>query len=240
VGEVLGGDDAGCVLLSRVFVDETVWFARDLHGDRAEVLRLLRERVPSADRVSVQDAELAAVMAGAGLVLKRSLWPMVHRLRDVPHLPPRGAELVRPMEDADVEPLARVLLRAYPPGTADEFVGGFDEAVEEIRLCLGDPVNPVLAEATKVVVRDGGPVALALVWDCTEPPDEGPFLAHVFRDPLAIGAGSVVLSAVLQTLRDLGRDHLRLSVTEANDAARRAYLRLGFESGPLTSSYLMP
>ncbi len=238
----VGGAVDGCDVVEWGFVDESVHRAVDVRGDRAVVAALLAEQLPAGGRVVTDDPGLQEAFGALGLVLTRRSLPLTHRLAPPPSLALGPDDVVRPFGVEAAAELAPMLMAAYAPGSPDPFEGGLEEAETEIRICLEDPSNPVIPSCTAVLERAGAPAAVAIVWDSSAPLMSGPFVAHLFRDPApsASGAGSALLAHVLRTVAGLGGEHVRLSVTEANTRARRAYERLGFEAGPAVWSFRLP
>jgi ribosomal protein S18 acetylase RimI-like enzyme len=88
-----------------------------------------------------------------------------------------------------------------------------------------------LLDCSALATRDDRVVGACLVVDrAGNPPDGGPWVLDVFRDPAdpARGIGAAMLSQAARSARAASLPALSLAVTHENSAARAVYERLGF------------
>ncbi|TEX50658.1 MAG: hypothetical protein B7C55_09710 [Actinomycetales bacterium mxb001] len=178
--------------------------------------------------VSVFDAEEAQALIAGGAVLQRHAHVM--RLRvpqnsayDEPEFLPFTADADPPLPWDDVLP---GFLAAYPPDHPDHDAAGpalIDSYL--IPYTRGAALGPLICRASAIAVRDGHAYGGLLIVDR---PGEGPWVCDVWRDPAPDYAGTGVRLLRWAASRLDGYDTLGLVVTVGNDAALRAYERVGF------------
>ena len=117
-------------------------------------------------------------------------------------------------------------LAAYPPEHPDHVPGGA-ELVDSylIPYTRGAALGPLLTPASAIAVGDGYAYGGVIIVDR---PDEGPWVCDVWRDPRPQYAGTGGRLLRWAASRLPGFDALGLVVTVGNDAALRAYERIGF------------
>lgn len=138
---------------------------------------------------------------------------------------PRNLSL-RPADDP--ERLRATYAAAYPPGHSDHDMSRFEDLQA---LIAGTLVGPLLPTSAVLIDtdRDTG-IAAVLAHECPgAPPEEGPWISEVFRDPAPTyrGIGSLLLRHVLRSSADAGLPALGLAATTGNPAAR-VYENIGF------------
>jgi GNAT superfamily N-acetyltransferase len=184
---------------------------------------------------STIDAALVEALAARGGTELRHAHTMTHSLDAVPEVAiPVNAEISRLTRDAleaDADGLAAVTVAAYPPEHPDhEHVDPAASARELRAFAAGEILGPFLDVST--IARVDGEVAGAcIVVDREgEPPDGGPWIVDVFRDPSrdVKGLGAALIAAALHACRQAGLPGLGLAVTHANTQAYGVYRRLGF------------
>jgi GNAT superfamily N-acetyltransferase len=184
---------------------------------------------------STVDAPLVEALAARGGTEMRHAHTMTHSLDAVPEVTlPANAEisrLTRELLDADANDLAVVILAAYPPEHPDHEHVDRDVAARELRaFAAGEILGPFLDVSTVATV-DGRLAGACIVVDRGgDPPDGGPWIVDVFRDPAfdARGLGAALIAVALRNCRDAGLPGLGLAVTHANAQAYGVYRRLGF------------
>lgn len=206
----------------------------------ADDLRLVEGASPvaAADRIMAElsgwgattQASLGAHLVNSGATVQREFDTYTHGLRGVsrplePSRLPANLEL-RPAESVDPEDLRATYAAAYPIGHPDHDMSGF----EDLRAVMaGTLMGPLLPVSTVLIDTDRGlGVAAVLAHACTGlPPDEGPWISEVFRDPTYRGVGSLLLRYVLWLSAQAGLPALGLAATAGNHAAG-VYEMVGF------------
>lgn len=178
--------------------------------------------------VSVYDAEEARSLIAEGAILERH----AHELRlrvpqgdrhDEAEFLPFTADAEPPVPWSAVLP---AFLAAYPPDHPDHDAGGaslIDSYL--IPYTRGAALGPLITRASAIAVRDGHAYGGLLIVDR---PGEGPWVCDVWRDPAPAYAGTGVRLLRWAASRLDDYDTLGLVVTVGNDAALRAYERVGF------------
>jgi GNAT superfamily N-acetyltransferase len=161
----------------------------------------------------VAPVELAHALMEAGATQRRHATLMTHELRHVPaEIDPRVVPLT--LGASDLLPAYR---SAYKPDHPDYAVASQADPLG--RLMGGELIGPVLACSRMAVVEDQV-VGAAIVNDFPgEPPDAGPWLAEIFRDPEYAGVGRALLRGVLKAAAADHRPALGLVVSGGNPAA---------------------
>jgi GNAT superfamily N-acetyltransferase len=146
---------------------------------------------------------------------------MTHDLRAAPaEIDPRVVPLT-----AGVTELMPAHRRAYRPDHPDYAVAAQEDPLGG--LLSGELIGPVLA-CSRMAVVDGAVVGAAIVNDFPgEPPDAGPLLGEIFRDPSYPGIGRALLRGVLTAAAADHHSALLLFVSGGNPAAE-LYLAEGF------------
>jgi len=184
---------------------------------------------------STTDPALVEALAARGATELRHAHTMTHGLGSVPDVAtPHGADiaaLTSEALDADADALAVLHVAAYDEGHPDR---EFDDAVSAARelrgFARGEILGPLLDVST-VARLDGRAAGACIVVDREgEPPDGGPWIVDVFRDPsMSVkGLGAALIVGVLAACRDRGMPGVGLAVTHANTTAFGLYRRLGF------------
>ena len=147
---------------------------------------------------------------------------------------PDGADLsplTQATLEAEADELGALNVAAYPADHPDHEHADAASAARKMRaFAAGEILGRLLEVST--VARIGGRLAGAcIVVDRDgEPPDAGPWIVDVFRDPaLAVkGLGAALIAATLAASRDAGLSGVGLAVTHANAGALSVYRKLGF------------
>jgi GNAT superfamily N-acetyltransferase len=160
---------------------------------------------------------------------------MSHALESLPDVAaPAGAEitrLTRAALEADADELAVLSVAAYGPDHPDHEHAEPASAARELRaFAAGEILGPFLDVST-VARIDGRLAGACVVVDREgEPPNGGPWIVDVFRDPAVSvrGLGAALIAGVLAACRNTGLRGVGLAVTHANTTAFGLYGRLGF------------
>ncbi|MFO0829084.1 MAG: GNAT family N-acetyltransferase [Phycisphaerales bacterium] len=138
---------------------------------------------------------------------------------------PREDPLARPVTDADIQAIARLMLDAYR-GTADDGGESFDDAVAEVTKLLAGAYGEFDRHASEVIVRDAELVSATFV---TRYENE-PLIAFSMTSPQwkRRGLARAGLVRVMDRLRAAGEPRVRLVVTNGNTPAEALYASLGF------------
>jgi ribosomal protein S18 acetylase RimI-like enzyme len=110
------------------------------------------------------------------------------------------------------------------------------------RVAAGEVLGPLLDVST-VASLEGAVVGACLVVEREgAPPDGGPWVLDIFRNPACTvrGIGAALLVASLQLARRQQLPGLSLAVSHANATARRLYARLGFVEVSAGRTLLVP
>jgi GNAT superfamily N-acetyltransferase len=195
------------------------------------------------------DPELAESLLDAGATELRHALSMSHSLATgetsatAQDTPVAGALI-----DAsyDIGPLpARTLIeraaeigtinrRAYPPGHPDHDHTDDEAAASKMRqTARGEILGPYLDVSTVATVDALVVGACLVVAREGDPPEGGPWVVDVFRDPsVAVkGVGRALLTESLRLAKDTGLPGLSLVVSHSNTRARQVYRSLGFADG---------
>ncbi|WP_433654387.1 N-acetyltransferase family protein [Nocardia sp. CA-128927] len=209
----------------------------------ADDLRLVEAASPvdAADRIVVElsgwgattQAVLGAHLVERGAGVRREFDTFTHGLQGfspplAPTLLPSNLA-VRPAEAVDPAELRETYAAAYPVGHPDHHdMSKFEDL---LALMAGTLMGPLLPTSAVLIDTDRGVgVAAVLAHDCPGiPPEEGPWISEVFRDPAPAyrGIGSLLLRHVLEASAEAGIPALGLAVTAGNPAAR-VYADIGF------------
>jgi ribosomal protein S18 acetylase RimI-like enzyme len=185
--------------------------------------------------VSTSDEALVAALRRAGAEQLRHAHSLSHNLSELPHDPARDDLHVETVDAAGLHGLADdigpVLLAAYPPDHPDHRHETVEDAVGAVhRVADGEVLGPLLDSTT--IAWDGAILvgACLIVERDGTPPDGGPWVLDVFRDPAArvSGVGSTLLLGALRAVGAAGLPGLSLVVSHENTRAHRLYQRLGF------------
>jgi ribosomal protein S18 acetylase RimI-like enzyme len=185
---------------------------------------------------STSDQELVQSLIAAGAVQLRHAHVMSHPLE---HLVTRTADdpglAIEPLTAGQVSRHARRLGElchaAYPVGHVDHTGCDLAAAVEHIRaIGRGEVLGPLMG-VTRVAVDGGQIVGACLVVDRDgTPPDGGPWVIDIFRDPSSPvrGIGAALLNAALAAARSARLSGVSLAVSHQNTRALGLYSSLGF------------
>jgi GNAT superfamily N-acetyltransferase len=181
----------------------------------------------------VAPVALARELLEAGARPRRHARLMTHDLRDLPaQVDPRVVPLT-----ADAEELIGVHQSSYRPDHPDYEMSRDTSAIG--KLLRGELVGPLLGASRMAV--DGGRIAGAAILNQFpgEPPDAGPWLSEIFRDPAFPGIGRALLDGALVAAAADGLPALGLVVTAGNPAAG-LYESAGFRTVREDVSVYMP
>jgi GNAT superfamily N-acetyltransferase len=186
--------------------------------------------------VSTSDEALVAALLSAGAEQLRHAHSLSHDLSELPDDPAQDDLRVETVDAAGLHALADqvgpVLLSAYPPGHPDHRHETVEEAVAAVhRVADGEVLGPLL-DATTVAWGGAPLVGACLVVDREgTPPDGGPWVLDIFRDPAspAGGVGGTLLVGAMRAVGAAGLPGLSLVVSHENTRAHRLYRRLGFD-----------
>jgi ribosomal protein S18 acetylase RimI-like enzyme len=184
---------------------------------------------------STSDTALVKSLTGVGAAELRHAHVMSHPLVDLPRLTVDSRLRINPLSPAQVarhaERLGELAFAAYPVGHPDHSHQTVTSAVEEIRaIGRGELLGQLLAQS-RVALSDGRIVGACLVVDREgSPPEGGPWVIDIFRDPACAvpGVGTALLGSALAAAKSSGVTGLSLAVSHANDTASSLYGRLGF------------
>ena len=177
--------------------------------------------------VSVHDADEVGELIATGATLQRHAHLMRLALPvggyDDDEFVPFAPDASPPVPWTEVLPAFEA---AYPPEHPDHLLGGpalIDSYL--VPYTAGAQLGPLICEASAIAVRRGHAYGGILIVDR---PDEGPWVCDIWRDPWHeyAGTGTALLRWAAARLGDF--DSLGLVVTVGNDAALRAYERVGF------------
>lgn len=198
--------------------------------------------------VSTSDPALAAALTAAGASRLRHAHVLSHRLKavvtgsDVPAglaVEPLTAQQVARHADA----LAAVVVRAYPPSHPDHEHANAAAAAREMRqIGRGEVLGPLMSQS-RVALFGGEIVGVCLVVERDgEPPDGGPWVVDMFRDPRfpRKGIGRALLADTLSGASAAGLAGLSLAVSHHNVPAYTLYRRLGFDELSESWTLLVP
>lgn len=175
----------------------------------------------------MEDLREAEALMASGAVLQRH----AHQMRLVLPVPSQDEPEFHPFRSDGEPPVPWVdalpsFLSAYPPSHPDHLPGG--EELIDTHLVLytrGAELGPLIHDASAIAVRDGRPYGGVVIVDR---PGEGAWVCELWRDPDPVYAGRGAAMLRWAASRLSGRDELGLVVTVGNDAALRAYERVGF------------
>jgi ribosomal protein S18 acetylase RimI-like enzyme len=200
-------------------------------------------------RFSTSDPSLAKAMLAAGAGERRHAHTMSRLLTEpLPASTDSSPDIrVEPLSAAQVDRHALTLgalnVRAYPSGHPDAFDGDEAAAVSQLRaIARGELLGMMMAES-RVALVDRRIVGACLVVDRPgEPPDAGPWVIDIFRDPACRvrGVGTALLGSVLRAGVEAGLPALSLAVSHDNTSARRLYSRLGFTEADESWTLALP
>jgi hypothetical protein len=160
----------------------------------------------------VAPVELAHALLDAGATKRRHATLMTHDLRAVPA---EIDERVVPLTVSAAE-LLPVHRSAYSPDHVDHAFASQEDPLGP--LMAGEVIGPMLA-CSRMAVVDGAVVGAAIVNDFPgEPPNAGPWLADIFRDPAHPGSGRALLRGVLTAAASDRHPALGLAVSGGNPA----------------------
>jgi ribosomal protein S18 acetylase RimI-like enzyme len=185
--------------------------------------------------LSTSDTTLVESLTGVGAVELRHAHVMSHPLADLPRVTVDSRLTMNPLSPAQVarhaERLGELVVAAYPIGHVDHSHDDAPSASAEIQaIGRGELLGPLMAQS-RVALCDGYIVGACLVVDREgSPPDGGPWVIDVFRDPACVvpGVGAALLGSALAGAKASRLDGLSLAVSHLNQTAFRVYGRLGF------------
>jgi ribosomal protein S18 acetylase RimI-like enzyme len=184
---------------------------------------------------STGDIPLAKALVAAGARRIRHAHLMSHSLSSLPDVRLNPAVSVRPLPAdelvADAKHVGAMNYRAYPPGHPDHEHEDVDSAVHEIRgIGLGEVLGPYLDVSCAAYANDALVGACLVVGREGVPPEGGPWIVDIFRDPDASvqGVGRTLLTGVLVAAHRACLPALSLAVSHENTRARALYTSLGF------------
>jgi GNAT superfamily N-acetyltransferase len=197
--------------------------------------------------LSTSDAALVASLTAAGAVELRHAHVMSHPLVDVPRVTRDSRLTIEPLSAAQLDRHAQRLgelnFAACPVGHPDHSNRDVDSAAEEIRaIGRGELLGPLMRQS-QIALCDGRIVGACLVVDREgEPPEGGPWVIDVFREPQGSvrGVGGALLSNALLSAKSAGLSGLSLAVSHRNDTAYRLYGSLGFVDAQVSWTLAVP
>jgi hypothetical protein len=171
----------------------------------------------------VAPVELARALIDAGATPRRHARLMTHDLRDVPaQVDPRVVAL-----KASADELLPSHQLAYQPDHPDYEMSRDTAAIG--KLLRGELVGPLLG-ASRMAVHEDRIVGAAILNDFPgKPPDAGPWLSELWRDPAVPGIGRELLRGSLAAAAADGLPALGLVVSGGNPAGE-LYLDEGFRT----------
>jgi GNAT superfamily N-acetyltransferase len=185
--------------------------------------------------LSTTDEALVEALAARGSTELRHAHTMTHSLDPVPDVSLRaGAEIFRLSADdlaANADALAALHVAAYGEDHPDREFDHPAPAARELRRFARDEILGPYLDVSTVARVDGALAGACVVVDREgEPPDGGPWIVDVFRDPaLGVkGLGAALVAGAVAACRASGLPGLGLAVTHANETAHSLYRRLGF------------
>jgi ribosomal protein S18 acetylase RimI-like enzyme len=185
---------------------------------------------------STSDEELARSLEAAGAVQLRHAHTLSHPLEHLVTTAADDPELaIEPLTPAQLsrhaQRLGELHHAAYPIGHVDHTDDDVSAAVEHIRaIGRGELLGP-LVPVSRVAIQAGQIVGACLVVDRDgTPPDGGPWVIDIFRDPTSPvgGVGAALLGGALAAARSAGLSGVSLAVSHQNPRALRLYSALGF------------
>ncbi|MFD6157012.1 hypothetical protein ACFWF7_04685 [Nocardia sp. NPDC060256] len=208
----------------------------------ADDLRLAEGASPTvaADRIAAELsgwgattlASLSALLVERGARVQREFDTFTHGLQEVSRpfaLGRLSANLeLRAAETVDPAVLRATYAAAYPVGHPDHDMSSFEDLQA---LLNGTLMGTLLPASTVLIDTDRGlGIAAVLAHNCPGlPPEEGPWISEVFRDPAPAyrGLGSLLLRHVLWLAAEAKLPALGLAATTGNHAAG-VYENIGF------------
>lgn len=177
-------------------------------------------------------ASLGAHLVERGARIQREFDTFTYGLQGIsrPVAPSRlPANLsLRAADTVDPADLRATYAAAYPVGHPDHDMSMFEDLQA---LMAGTLMGPLLPTSAVLIDTERGVgVAAVLANDCPgSPPEEGPWISEVFRDPATAyrGIGSLLLRHVLWSSAEAGLPALGLAATAGNHAAQ-VYEDIGF------------
>jgi ribosomal protein S18 acetylase RimI-like enzyme len=185
---------------------------------------------------STSDTELAEALLGAGAERMRHAHAMSHQLTSLPDAAAASPNVqIEPLSAAelfaDAEIYGDINYRAYAPGHPDHEHADAESAAREMRgIALGHILGPYLT-VSQVARVDDTVVGACLVVDREgKPPEGGPWIIDVFREPDATepGIGRSLIAHALHATQRAGLPGLSLAVSDENANAIGLYTSLGF------------
>lgn len=185
--------------------------------------------------LSTSDTELVSALTDAGATEIRHAHVMSHSLTSLPRVETDPALDIHPLSADQVarhaERLAEINVRAYPADHPDHEHDSVAAAEHEIRgMGLGEILGPFMGQSMVALV-DGEIVGACLIVDREGvPPEGGPWIVEVFRDPdVGVKAvGRALIVSALTNCRAAGLPGLSLAVSHTNLNAFALYTELGF------------
>jgi ribosomal protein S18 acetylase RimI-like enzyme len=187
--------------------------------------------------LSTSDVALAESLTAAGAIPLRHAHTMSHDLeRLVPYDAADPSLVVEPLTAAQLhrhaQRLGELNLAAYPAEHPDHSADDAAAAVEHIRaIGRGELLGPLMS-TSRVALSGGRIVGACLIVDREgEPPDGGPWVIDIFRDPASPvrGVGGALLSSAVAAAKAAGLRGVSLAVSHQNTRALELYARLGFQ-----------
>jgi ribosomal protein S18 acetylase RimI-like enzyme len=185
---------------------------------------------------STSDEELARFLEAAGAVQLRHAHTLSHPLE---HLVPSAADgpelAIEPLTAGQLsrhaQRLGELHHAAYPVEHVDHTEDDLSASVEHIRaIGRGELLGPLM-QVSRVAVSGGQIVGACLVVDRDgTPPDGGPWVIDIFRDPTTPvrGVGAALLGGALAAAQSAGLSGVSLAVSHQNTRALGLYSALGF------------
>jgi ribosomal protein S18 acetylase RimI-like enzyme len=192
----------------------------------AEAVAALQEALPGGF-ASTSDTALADALLSAGAQSVRH----AHQMRlalpladsDDTEFLPFAPDATPPVPWVEVLP---AFLAAYPPEHPDHLPGGASLITDYlVPYTSGGRLGSLVCHSSAIALREGYAYGGILVVDR---PGEGAWVCDIWRDPNPEYAGTGAALLRWAAARLTGHASLGLVVTVGNDAALRAYERVGF------------
>ena len=210
---------------------DQVWRPRDAPVD--EVCETAVAAFPGW-RLSTADRALLAALKVSGATERRHAHTLTHPLVELPELRRPDGVRVERLSLATLDDQAGMLgamnVAAYPADHPDASPGDAAAAAEQLHaIGRGELLGPFM-DVSRVAWVQGAVVGACLVVERSgRPPNAGPWVIDLFRDPAApSGVGAALLTAALDAAAGHELAALSLAVSHDNTRARTLYERLGF------------
>lgn len=197
--------------------------------------------------LSTSDTQLTARLESAGATVIRHAHAMSHALNTLPAVRHAADLAVEPLSARQLkrhaERIAALNLAAYPPGHPDHAHDTQESAIRGmLKVARGEVLGPYLRQSRVALASDEILGVCLVVEREGAPPEGGPWIVDVFRDPAATvrGIGGALIAASLHASASAGLAGLSLAVSHANTRARTLYAKLGFVDASESWTLVIP